>query len=85
MTTFYMGNKMFSEIKHQIAKKKKKKQVTLGKRLKSSPVEDIKYTEKTLLSKFFTSCFAAPFTKFQVRKSVKFVVKLKTLVTGICF
>lgn len=50
-----------------------------GKEAQKLSLKEIKDREKTLLSKFFTSCFAAPFTKPQVRKSMKFIVTLKTL------
>ena len=63
MTTFYMGNKMFSEIKHQIAKKKKKKKSDSGKEAQKFSRRGYKIHRKNTAIKVFHFLLCCPFYK----------------------
>lgn len=74
---------MFSEIKnkHETVKK-----CDSGKEAQKLPLKEIKYTEKTPLSKFFTSYFAAPFLYKAAGQEINEVhCQVENTINGICF
>lgn len=48
-------------------------------------LKEIKYTEKTILSKFFTSWFACPFYKAAGQEIKAVPRQVENAVNGICF